>query len=279
VVAIGDCPLADLRRLDLEGWVLDMKDRGNQPSTINAHIRIVRAWLNWCSQQRLAVKAVPRDLPTVSQSTKSRRVADVESLHTMLGVVDVDTFDGHRFHVMVLLMLDTGARCSEVCGIDLGDVASDLGTVRVMGKGSRERLLYLSPRMALALGEWLHRRERSLRTSGVDTPVLFPTLTGRRLTHRLVGKRFRKESARAGLPSPLNAHGLRHLWATHHAKSGTNVLLLRQLGGWSSMSMVMHYVSEVDGAAASEAASRASLVGTLVGGRVRRRSRPSPGHH
>lgn len=269
IEVVGDIPVSSLGEDELEDFVADRRLAGNAANTINVSLANLQSWARWCKQRGLPVDIEVRRL---KEPNRVRRIAAPDDVRRMLSVVDTDTFDGDRFRVMVLLMLDTGCRVSEACGMDLGDVSDDRTTIRVTGKGDKQRILYLSPPMSHTLDEWMRRRRSALGAAGLgDNQILFPSLTGGRQNRAIVGKRFRRESERAGLSRHLNAHGLRHRWATQHVAAGTSAFLLRQLGGWATMGVVLTYVHEIDGQDALEAAGRASLVSKVSGARVRRR--------
>jgi site-specific recombinase XerD len=199
-------------------------------------------------------------------------MADPEAVRRLLDSLDDTTFDGLRFRTTILLMLDTGVRAGEVCAMDVGDIAADGASVRVWGKGARERTVYLSRDMTEHLRRWVTYRGRAMECARMeDKPVLFPSLTGARQISVQVGDLFRSRCKLASITPAVKVHGLRHLWATNHGRAGTNAFLLRQLGGKADMQVVMTYVSEVEGSSVREANGPASLVRDIVGRRVPRR--------
>jgi site-specific recombinase XerC len=158
--------------------------------------------------------------------------------------------------------------------MDTTDVSPKADAIKVWGKGSKERTVYLTQEMAERLRLWMGYRSKAMSAAGLgDNVVLFPSLYGLRQQSMQIGERFRTMSARAAVTPPLTAHSLRHMWTGRHAKANTNVFLLKQMGGWSDMGIVMTYVGEMSGEDAARANQNASAVKDIVGRRVPRRQR------
>ncbi len=274
--------LCELSITDVEDYVVWMRRKGNNPSTVNTNLNWVKAWLNWCvgkgkepeglEAPRFLLAFDPDDVKSVKQPKTVKRIADPDAVRRLVESLDSSTFDGLRFKTTVLLILDTGVRAGEVCLMNVADVAADCSSVRVYGKGSKERTVYLSREMTEHLRAWLACRRRAMEFAGMeDNPVLFPSLTGNRQISGQIGDLFRSRCKLAGITPAVTAHGLRHLWATNHVRAGTSAFLLKQLGGWATMQIVTTYISEVGGDEAALANQNASLVGNIVGKRVPRR--------
>lgn len=283
---VGEVTLWELSLTDVDDYVVWMRRKGNSPSTINTNLQWVKAFLNWCvgkgkeetggfDAARYARAFDPGDVKNVKQPMTQKRIADPAAVQRLVESLDDSTFDGLRFKTSVLLILDTGVRAGEVCPMDVGDCSADASSLRVFGKGSKERTVYLSKEMTEHLRAWLAYRRRALEFARMeDNPVLFPSLTGARQISVQIGDLFRSRCKLAKIVPAVTAHGLRHLWATNHVKSGTNAFVLKQLGGWATMQIVTTYISEVGGDEAALANQNASLVGNIVGKRVPRRQSP-----
>lgn len=286
LAAVPDKQLINLSSTDVDTFIVEMRRRGNCPATVALKLMWVKTWLNWCvgrgrlgrghdsGSPRIILSFDPEDIQKIVVPKRQRRVADLERVRQLLEAIDANTFDGFRFRTQVLLMLDTGVRAGEVCLMDTTDVSPKADAIKVWGKGSKERLAHPTREMAEQLKVWMAYRARAMEAAGLgDNVVLFPSLYGLRQKSMQIGERFRTMSKRARVTPPLTAHSLRHLWTTNHTKAGTNAFLLRQLGGWSDMGIVMTYVSELSDEDASRANQNASLVKGIVGRRVSRRQR------
>lgn len=150
-----------------------------------------------------------------------------------------------RDQALILLYLDTGARASEICsdprrdapGALIEDYDQKNGTLKVMGKGSKERILVLSPRTQKALWKYLLTRPDRQPTDNLIT-----TQDGVPLNSVALGRLFRRLGKRADVPK-CHPHRFRHTFAITFLRNGGRVLELKQLLGHSSMEMVEHYAT------------------------------------
>ncbi len=146
-----------------------------------------------------------------------------------------------RDKAIILVLLDSGLRASELCSLTFGDV--DLATGRIFvrsGKGGKGRIVYLGKVARRTLWRYLSKRD-------TQTPVepLFLARTGRPLTGDRLDKLFKSLGERAAV-SNLHPHRLRHTFATEFLRNGGNLLALQRLLGHASLEMVRRYAAIVE---------------------------------
>jgi integrase/recombinase XerC len=167
----------------------------------------------------------PRRLPTFVPKDESK---------TLLVRAPAESEAGLRDHALLELLYATGIRVSECCGLDASDVDRGQGTVRVLGKGGRERVVPVGD-VALAALDAYH----AARGAG-DGP-LFTNQRGGRLTvrsaHRIVGARARE----AGTGRRVTPHTMRHTFATHMLGEGADLRLIQELLGHRRLSTTQRY--------------------------------------
>ena len=174
---------------------------------------------------------LPRSLP------KSLTEEDVESL---LAAPPVETALGLRDKAMLEMIYASGLRVSELVALKLVQVSQDMGVVRVMGKGSKERLVPLGEE-ALA---WIRRylkeaRPGLLRRRSSDD--LFITARGASMTRQMFWHLLRRYALKAGLKKPISPHTLRHAFATHLLNHGADLRVVQLLLGHSDISTTQIY--------------------------------------
>jgi site-specific recombinase XerD len=143
-----------------------------------------------------------------------------------------------RDRAIILTLVDTGMRATELCEMTIADFSIDQRQALVMGKGKKERLLPMAPQTVQAIWRYLATRNPDLAT---DEP-LFATRTGRHmdrhgLRHMLVGV-----SERAGVPG-VHPHRFRHTFAINFLRNGGNIYALQRLLGHTTLDMVKRYLS------------------------------------
>ncbi len=158
-----------------------------------------------------------------------------EDLQRLLAACDV------RDRAIVLLLLDTGLRVSEAAGIGLADLRPD-GTIKVRGKGARERVVPVGAATRRAIAGVLEGRA----PSAGDAP-LFTGAAGGRLTLTGIQQLLRRLRTRAGVARRCNPHTFRHTFAHRYLMNGGDVFTLQRMLGHSSLEMVRRYVALADG--------------------------------
>ncbi len=174
---------------------------------------------------------LPRPLP------KSLTEADVESL---LDAPRIEKALGLRDKAMLETLYASGLRVSELTTLRISQVSQDMGVVRVMGKGSKERLVPLGEE-ALA---WIRRYLKEARPGllgGKTSNDLFVTARGAAMTRQMFWQLLRRYGLKAGLKKPISPHTLRHAFATHLLNHGADLRVVQLLLGHSDISTTQIY--------------------------------------
>lgn len=145
-----------------------------------------------------------------------------------------------RDRTMLELLYACGLRVSELTGLTLGQLSLNQGVVRVIGKGSKERIVPVGEE-ALA---WLQRYLREARPELLrhqPSDVLFPSRRGRAMTRQTFWYRIKLYAQRAGIQSHLSPHTLRHAFATHLINHGADLRVVQMLLGHSDLTTTQIY--------------------------------------
>jgi len=173
----------------------------------------------------------PRRLP------KALTVSQVESLLNAVSVADPI---GVRDRAILELLYATGARITEIVSLDLDDLV-DPTLLRVLGKGSKERLVPVGRYAQAALQAYLVRTRPLLALNGKGTPALFLNQRGGRLSRQSAWQIIHDASELAKLPGEISPHTLRHSFATHLLEGGADVRVVQELLGHSSVTTTQIY--------------------------------------
>ena len=180
---------------------------------------------------QIATPKLPRSLP------KSLTEEDVELL---LNAPDVDTPLGMRDRTMLEVLYASGLRVSELVGLSVAQVSLDMGVTRVMGKGSKERLVPLGEEAL----DWVRRylaEARPALLSGKLSDALFVTQRGAAMTRQMFWYLIKKHAKQGGMHKPLSPHTLRHAFATHLLNHGADLRVVQMLLGHSDISTTQIY--------------------------------------
>ena len=174
---------------------------------------------------------LPRNLP------KSLTEQDVEQL---LDAPDVQTPLGLRDRTMFEVLYATGLRVSELVTLRVAQVSMDMGVVRVMGKGSKERLVPLGEEAL----DWLRRYladGRGVLLGEQVSDALFVTARGEGMTRQMFWYLIKKHARTGGINKPLSPHTLRHAFATHLLNHGADLRVVQMLLGHADISTTQIY--------------------------------------
>lgn len=159
-------------------------------------------------------------------------------LPTVLSIVEVlallEALECVVYRVMAMTMYATGMRISEVCRMRTTDIDASRGVIRVIGKGNKERLVMMSPRLLAVLrAYWKEQRPTG--------PYLFVGADAKPVHASAVRTALAKASKRAGIPKHVTPHVLRHSFATHLLDNGTNLRTIQVLLGHASIKSTTIY--------------------------------------
>jgi integrase/recombinase XerD len=243
---LGGTPLGDVEPGTIETYVGHLRGEGRAPSTVARMLVAVRSLHRFLTDEGdadvdpgRAVDAprVPRGLP---------KALSEDEVTTLLDAVVGDDPIARRDRAVLEVLYGTGMRISELVGLSLRDVDVDAGFARVLGKGSKERIVPLIGMAAAALSAWLApsgrgalEPERWARRG--DAEAVFLNARGGRLSRQGAWLVVRKHGDRVRLGDRLSPHVLRHSCATHLLDHGADIRVVQELLGHASISTTQVY--------------------------------------
>jgi integrase/recombinase XerC len=226
----------------LRGFALELGERGLDPASQARILSTVRAFYRWLFETRriganpatgLRNPKQPRRLPVFLTEGESSSLLDLPA---------GDDFLSLRLRCLLELLYAAGLRVSELTGLDLQDIQADQRSLRVMGKGNKERLLPIHDQAARALEAYLAHRQAFLARKGLPpTPALFLNQRGGRLTPTSVRAFLAQALEKAALRARVSPHALRHSFATHLLNHGMDLRAIQELLGHASLSTTQRY--------------------------------------
>lgn len=164
----------------------------------------------------------------------------VDEVESFLAAPNVDTLGGLRDKAMLEVLYATGLRVSELVGLEVGQVNLEIGYVRTMGKGSKERLVPLGDTAKAWAQRYLDEgRDRFLGCSA--SPYLFLSRHGTKLSRQYFWRKVRDYSHEAGIHKKISPHSLRHSFATHLLAHGADLRSVQMMLGHADISTTEIY--------------------------------------
>jgi integrase/recombinase XerC len=229
--------VADLRKVDarlIRAYLAALHERRLSKATVARQLASVRSWLRFLARRGVIAFNPGRQ---VISPRVGRRLPSFLPKDEATGLLDLppeDSEPGRRDHALLELLYATGLRVAECCGLDRNDLDHGQGTVRVLGKGNKERVV--------PVGETaLDAVEAYLRVRGDGGGPLFRNIRGGRLTVRSVHRIVKARARLAGISQRVTPHTLRHTFATHMLGEGADLRLIQELLGHSRLSTTQRY--------------------------------------
>jgi site-specific recombinase XerD len=257
---IGERSPAEIHSGLMRQYFASLQDRGFAQASLGMQYRVLHAFFNWLKREGL-VTANPMDgINPPRQPKQYPFVLEESQVRALLAACDKSTVQGVRNYAMLLLFVDCGLRLNELIGLRLGDVSLAQRSLKVHGKGARDRIVFMGARTAKALRRWLELR--GFKTTFSD--ALFIDRKGEPLKRRWVQQVIARLGAKAGIKGVrVSPHTLRHTAATLAVKNGMEPFALQRLFGWENIQTALKYV-HMAGTALREAHAKASPVDRLL---------------
>ncbi|MDB4661274.1 tyrosine recombinase XerC [Gammaproteobacteria bacterium] len=217
------------------GWLGSLYASNNNPKSIQRHLSSAKGFFKFLKKNSI-VESSPFDLITAPKAPSYLpEVLSPEDVSQLLNFKPSDSLE-IRDLAIIELIYSSGLRVSEAANINLEDFEEEMSFLRILGKGSKTRLVPIGRYAKAAIENWILERSKF---SG-ESSALFINLKGSRLTVRSIQLRLKRLSLKQGLP-PIHPHMLRHSFATHMLESSGDLRTIQELLGHSSLSTTQIY--------------------------------------
>ncbi|ATB26735.1 tyrosine recombinase XerC [Melittangium boletus] len=213
------------------------------PASRARKLASIKSFYKYLVRQKLLPGSPAKLVKSPKQPKKLPKVLPVDELFAILEVPSTDTVLGLRDRAILEILYGGGLRISELCGMNLLDVDHSGRIIRVMGKGSKERLCPVNAQSIRALEAYLARRGELLAEprEGQDPEAVFLNYRGGRLTPRSIARHLDAHVLACALQRKVSPHALRHSFATHLLGGGADIRSIQELLGHASLSTTQRY--------------------------------------
>jgi site-specific recombinase XerD len=207
--------------------------------TLNCYLRALRVFLGWCQEEGYIEEnpfwgfSIPHPPRKVVPALPEVRVK------ALINAIDQSTLTGFRNYVMILTLLDTGLRSSELLNLDRPDVDMDQGMLRVLGKGNRERMVPIGRQVQQLLVDYI--RDYRPIPAKLARKRLFLTEEGQPMDGGSLNRIMRRLKQKAGINGKCSPHVLRHTAAISFVRNGGDLFSLQKLLGHATLNMTRQY--------------------------------------
>ena len=235
---IGTLDNFTLSRLRM--WLAEAVDNGRARTTIARRVASTRTFSQWAFEHGKLAHDVANRLEAPAARQHLPHVLSQGDAAELMGNTQADSEAEYlRNSAMVELLYATGMRVAELCSLNLSDVDLSERTLKVTGKGNKQRVIPFGPTAASAVEEWLNQgRDRLARSDAGE--ALFVGVRGRRIDQRQV-RRVVEQAAQVSGVGGITPHSLRHSVATHLLEGGADLREVQEFLGHSSLRTTQIY--------------------------------------
>jgi len=227
---------------------LSDQSRRVAPRRVNHYRQAILRFFRWLEEERYVNHNPAERLSKLKEPKKLIPTFTEDEMRRLLSQPDRRTFLGLRDYVFMLLLLDTGARLSEALGLRLRDVDFSTATLRVMGKGAKERIVGFSADLERRLRHYLKRREAALKSiRREDCEWLFPSHLGTKGGAKGFQMALNSYGEEAGIKRVrVSPHTFRHTFAVWFVRKGGSPFHLQKILGHATLDMSRRYCELAD---------------------------------
>ena len=236
---------ADLDISHIRSWLANLQVKGGARTTLSRRAVSVRLFTKWAAKKGFLIKDVSENLATPKGHRTLPDVLNVADASTAMDALatraaEEETPSSIRDLAMVEILYASGARVSELCGLDLEDIDYERRTIRVLGKGNKERTIPIGAPAVRALESWLKVGRPSMASDKSDRAI-FLGARGKRIDQRTVRTVvYNALQALEGVER-MGPHALRHSAATHLLEGGADLRTVQEILGHASLATTQIY--------------------------------------
>jgi len=213
---------------------------GTRATTANRRLSVFRRYFRWALREHRTSADPTLRLQAARQPLRVPKTLSEAQVEALLAAPDTGTPLGLRDRAMLELMYASGLRVSELVSLKAVHVALDDGVLRVLGKGSRERLVPFGEEARSRLLDYL-AQGRAAILGGQRSEALFVTARGEGMTRQMFWRIVKRCAVQAGIHAPLSPHTLRHAFATHLLNHGADLRAVQMLLGHADIGTTTIY--------------------------------------
>ena len=166
----------------------------------------------------------------------------LQEIDAMLASIDLSTDEGHRNKAMIEMLYACGLRVSELISLRLSDLFFDEDFIRVMGKGSKQRLVPIEAYTQKQVKQYIDNHRRQLKIAKGHEDFVFLNRRGKQLTRAMIFTIVRQVAENIGLQKTISPHTFRHSFATHLLENGANLRAIQMMLGHENITTTEIYV-------------------------------------
>lgn len=233
--------MQETRKSHITHYLLHLKQLGRANSTVSRTMVSIRSFYQFLVRERLLDSDPSLHMNTPKVTRRLPKALNVNEVEDLLNSPRTETAHGMRDKAMLEVLYATGIRVSELVSLNVSSVNLGMGFLRVIGKGSKERIIPLGRIAIQFLEEYIQTKRSMLIKPNTELDVLFLNHLGTRLTRQGFWKIIKKYALKAQIHKDIMPHTLRHSFATHLLENGADLRSVQEMLGHADISTTQIY--------------------------------------
>lgn len=236
----GQTPLADIKTTFIRSWLAELKQLGMESKSINRKISTLKSFFKYQLRQQAIMVSPMTAIISPKVNKRLPQFVDKKDISTLLKHVEFpDGWEGRTQKLLIQLFYNTGMRQAELIGLREMNISSSSQTIKVLGKGNKERIIPLSQPLMDELKSYMLDKRKLFEL--FDNVFLLITAGGKKLYPRYVYNTVNKYLSMVTTIDKKSPHVLRHSFATHLMNNGADLNAVKELLGHSSLAATQIY--------------------------------------
>jgi len=230
----------DAKKSDITDFMFRQKDKGLSANSVARGLAAMKVFFRFLAREGFLKTDIASVIETPKLWKHLPEVISFNEVDKLLKAPGLKDWMGIRDKAFLELMYATGLRASEVVNLNIGDVNLDLGVLKCLGKGSKERIVPLGKEAKTAIKRYIdNARPKLIKTS--SERGLFITRLGRKMSRQMLWKIIKRYAKKARINKEIMPHTLRHSFATHLLERGADLRIVQELLGHANISTTQIY--------------------------------------
>lgn len=238
--------LQNVNKNQIMEYLLKLQKSGRKSSTISRHLAALKALYKFLVEEEFVTQNPTAHLESPKLKRKLPKILSLSEVELLLDMPREVKPNQVRDKAMLEMLYATGLRVSELISLRMEDVNLELGFIRCLGKGSKERIIPIGKKAIGTANEYL-RMGRVKLIKNRDEKVLFVNHHGRKMTRQGFWKIIKKYALEAGIKKDITPHTLRHSFATHLLENGADLRSVQEMLGHADITTTEIYTHLTQG--------------------------------
>jgi len=230
-----------VKRADITDYLMDQKEKNLTATTLSRNLVAIKMLLRFLAREKFIKEDVSGIIESPKLWKKLPDALSVEEVEKLLAVPDLKDPQGIRDRAFLEVMYATGMRVSEAGSLKIADINMDVGFVKCLGKGQKERIVPIGKKAKEAIARYTQKVRPELVKKNPQEPNLFVNRFGGRISRQSLWSIVKNCAAKARIKKRLTPHTLRHSFATHLLERGADLRIVQELLGHSNISTTQIY--------------------------------------